>query len=70
MVKLVYPRYQQELEKKHMNVRQAASKAGLKYSTICPKLTHRGGVTITEGLALKLAVDSRLSLDKLFVLEE
>lgn len=66
MVQLVYPRFQAEMERKKLNVRQTVDKAGLNYPAICPKLTHRGGLKYSECKALKRAVGSRLSIDLLF----
>lgn len=66
MIQLVYPRFQAEMEKKHLNVKQVVTNAGLNYSAICPKLTHRGGLKISECRALKKGVSSRLSIDLLF----
>ena len=66
MTQLVYPRFQAEMERKKLNVKQSVNMAGLNYSALCPKLTHRGGLKVSECRALKKAVGSRLSIDLLF----
>lgn len=66
MKQLVYPRFQAEMERKKLNVKQTVDRAGLNYPAICPKLTQRGGLKFTEARALKKAINSRLSLELLF----
>lgn len=66
MTQLVYPRFQTEMEKKSLNIKQVVTKAQLNYPAICPKLTQRGGLKVTEAFALKKAINSNLSVDVLF----
>ncbi len=67
MNELVYPRLQKELEKRNLSVRALIMRTDLNYPALCPKLTHRGGITLDEGVAIKNALGVKISLDLLFM---
>ena len=61
-----YPVLVSEMAVKKISVMDVSRETGIPYSTLAPKIRGEKPVTVAEGRKIRDAINSELSLDKLF----
>ncbi len=62
----MYPQIDIELVKARMNRKKLAEKSGISYNTLLLKLAGKSIITLDESFAIKKALKTSLSIERLF----
>jgi hypothetical protein len=52
--------------KENMTIKQLSIETGLGYTTLCPKLTKRGNLTMAEACKIRKTLRINMDLEELF----